>query len=121
MPDMSPEACAARGATFLDDHRPGWHDEIDTAKLDMATGFVDEDTDGAGCVLCQLAGSYSDGLARFEVDAPALHGFILPSFAGPYSSHSKRWSHLEDAWIAEVMKRRTPARSGVSARAYSGL
>ena len=44
-----------RGEAFLDEHVPGWRDQVDPYTLDLANS--------CGCVLGQVFGDYYDGLA----------------------------------------------------------
>jgi hypothetical protein len=50
---------ATRGAAYLDEADPGWHERLNPATLELA--------DGAHCVLGQLHGGFRDGLLRARV------------------------------------------------------
>jgi hypothetical protein len=49
------------GAAFLDEERPDWRWEIDTATLDLS--------DDCGCVLGQIFGDFTDGFKALGITA----------------------------------------------------
>lgn len=86
-----------RGAALLTAVRAGWVKEIDTVRLEM---YVCED-----CILGQLYGGFSKGLAALENATEASfsateHGFMVPA-----PRTMERWEALTDAWRKAVRKR----------------
>jgi hypothetical protein len=90
--------CAAAGARFLDERRPGWAGRIDLDRL----ALIDE----CDCILGQLDGTYDRGLAALglTLSEEVLLGF-LPGFDSEWS-----WDQLDAAWTAEISKRREAAQ-----------
>lgn len=93
-------ARAAAGAAYLDQHRPGWAGQINLDWLDLASE--------CDCVLGQLSNDGYQGMRR-ELgldpgDAVTL-GFSLGA-GRPWED----WTLLDDAWAAEITRRREPAQ-----------
>jgi hypothetical protein len=90
---------AAEGAALLDEQRPGWVDEIDPDRLDMA--------DPDCCILGQLGGYVSVGTRLGLLDGTGAntgaieHGF---EFDGPERARNL-WHELEEAWRGEIAAR----------------
>lgn len=95
---QSPHQLAARGASVLDEIRPGWENEIDTDKLAI--------WDGDRCIIGQLSGThYVAGIDRVfgpDLDADneffAEHGFNTCNVSAPVE--------LDGAWIYQIERRR---------------
>lgn len=93
---------AKRGATFLDQEKPGWVHLIDLTKLDMGSSYY--------CVLGQLGPPiYSINLTQTPYGVmteelmltyrqQASHGFCADSFHPSFDE-------LNDAWKEEIAKR----------------
>ena len=98
---------AKRGASFLDEEKPGWFSLIDLDKLNMG--------DGNNCVVGQLfkdAGrdyddsSYFVGVEEMHIGETGLPdeytlGFMLKWTVGS----SRNWKLLTDAWKIEITNR----------------
>ena len=89
---------AARGAAYLDNRRPGWHNEIDVDNLDLRS--LD------ACVLGQLYGDWGAGQDaleefRWNGEAQIEYGFEV---AAPHST--PRYAALTEAWRVEILRRR---------------
>ena len=91
----------ARGATLLDEKRPNWLNDADLGRLSMIHGLL--------CILGQLYGSYSLGVAALwpdQVYSPHLspgaasHGFQFP--LDSYGRHDGPWALLDAAWTARI-------------------
>lgn len=85
-----------RGAEFLDEHRPGWVDEIDVQCLDIGNPF--------NCIVGQLEGGWSDGLESLgltEEDSVRL-GFDAPD--GPWMAYDL--DELTELWVNLINDRR---------------
>jgi len=111
-------ARAARGAAYLDAHRPGWRERVDLGGLDMFVPELrdtEERPDGAegpcGCVLAWAAGGYHaairsftgvDSLTAAAMEWSAGHGFMLADFEGydPLApdGEDQAWAALTAAW-----------------------
>lgn len=83
--------CVARGARLLDDHRPGWRESVDAARLDVS--------DFHSCVLGQLYGSFSAGLTQLglRLDGARIeeHGFdVLLGDTGRYPAVQGAWERV---------------------------
>lgn len=94
------------GAELFDRRRPGWADEIDVKRLNVA--------DPSDCPLGQLYDYYRDGYEALGIGhnfAASRHGFFL-SFLGWLILPLRRaeYSLLSDAWVAEVRERTLPYR-----------
>jgi hypothetical protein len=98
------------GAALLDQQRPGWHQLVDPARLDLEDVRAD--------VLGQLYGWFDTGLATLapglaeaELDAWAVaHGFDLDdSELGPGAS-AGGYPLLTACWQAEITRRRAGGR-----------
>lgn len=86
-----------RGATLLDERRPGWAEQVDLARLDMASPWQ--------CVLGQVGGGgigcYNDtceALGLAEADAQRAHGFE--------TSVGESYGVLHGPWVDEIESRR---------------
>lgn len=86
----SPRERVARGAEFLDEHRPGWRSEINLADLDL------EST--CGCVLGQLFGTYGDGLRALATGVPRVWGASM-GFDDP---RGEAHAELTELWLEEL-------------------
>lgn len=71
--------------SVLDEKRPGWENEIDLDRLDVA--------DPKHCILGQLYGGFAKGLLKLKV---VDLGNIANGFAGDKT----------DIWLEEINKRR---------------
>lgn len=89
---------AARGATKLDEMKPGWTNRVDERTLDM--------TSPERCVLGQVFGSYSYGLEQLGLRNRIAYGFDLNDldFIFPFA-----WTRLRQAWKREIRARREAA------------
>ena len=86
-------------AELLDDVRPGWHDEIDTDRLNMDCG--------KDCLMGQLYGGYTKGriaLGISAVDAPALG--IVAADTGDGNLFANELLILQEDALAEIQSRR---------------
>jgi hypothetical protein len=95
----------ARGARFLDQHRPGWHAEIDTARLRMESC--------AQCILGQLFGDFPRALTLTPQRDPEWvreHGFDLAIPEFDSDEHIlDGYRRLTEMWIDEIHKRKESA------------
>ena len=119
------EGAAAKGATYLDDHEPGWLFKVDVAQLDLSSSFF--------CILGQAFGEYDEGLdvicpigvsqpnaffqpgseeiSRTRTDWSSEHGFTLPKGVDQILNGQNRaeandaWRLLDEAWIYEIKTR----------------
>lgn len=71
------------GATFLDEHAPGWRDRIDSDTLSVSLAF--------SCVLGQLYGSYRDGYDRLNLDIPRAVRLGFYTGSGSYGELTAAW------------------------------
>lgn len=88
---------AARGAQVMDERKPGWHEHVDTATLDIASA--------SRCVIAQaFDGSFAHGLNVVDKD----HTLDLQAhgFADRYTRGRSDALELEAAWAAEINTRR---------------
>ena len=96
----------ARGADYLDEEHPGWHQHIDPETLELS--------EGSCCVLGQLHGDFRLGLARASVldmsSAPRANlspvdlGFLcVQGVAEVWQAQDYR--NLNQAWQDEVARR----------------
>jgi hypothetical protein len=89
---------AAKGAAWLDKHRPGWANKVDTEHLDMGDAWY--------CIWGQLAGDYNEKPLRFWLSGSAVrYGFLYDPYEGRYFDVPR----LNKAWRAEIDQRRAPA------------
>jgi hypothetical protein len=93
-------ARVAAGAALLDRNRPGWHVQVDPARLDMAAEYDD--------LLGQLLGHFQVGL---DTLTPAgvkpwsfavAHGFDLPPVEAGWGAYAQ----LTACWRSELLRRR---------------
>lgn len=104
---MTTETLASRvseGAKWMDRHRPGWAERIDTNELRMSHC--------TRCVLGQDRGSYWEVVRffsrQYEHDTrwAEAHGFNLRE----YEQHSSgMWAALSECWVTEILARRFAA------------
>jgi hypothetical protein len=87
---------AARGAALLDRLRPGWADEVDPDRLDLANA--------EGCLLGQLYGHVDDGLTALGDPDPVACGFDLEA-----DEDDADYSPLTSCWREELWRRRAGA------------
>ena len=96
------------GAAWLDEHRPGWENEIRLDLLNMRYGWRG-DTESPGCVLCQLYGSY-DLAAKVassyvgRIYWGKLHGFWARNW-----DLEAEWEALDAEWTEFIEERRAEA------------
>lgn len=57
---IEPREEVRAGAAWLDEHKPGWHDVVDTYDLRMANC--------SNCVLGQLFGNYNSAMRQLRLD-----------------------------------------------------
>lgn len=99
-----------RGAAYLDDVDPGWHDRVDPSTLELA--------DGSACVLGQLHGDFRLGLGRSHLInlssaprgslSPVAYGFKGASDV-PEDVQDRDYRMLNRAWREAIRERRTDA------------
>ena len=107
---------ARRGAAYLDDADPGWHERLDPENLALA--------DGTCCVLGQLHGDFRLGLGRaaiFDLSSapraslsPVELGFLCVQNV-PAAWQDQDYALLDRAWQEEIVQRR-PLAALVRAR-----
>lgn len=95
-----------RGAEYLDEHDPGWHQRVDTKTLELSNG--------AHCVLGQLHGDFRLGLGRSQMInlssapraslSPVAYGFKCVSDV-PDTWQDRDYRMLNTAWSEEVARR----------------
>ncbi len=87
-----------RGAAFLDEHEQRWWKLIQEERLDLS--------DPCDCVLGQIHGSYSRGLAKLADDlgsewgTDVKHGFELSVIDG------NAWASLDALWLEAIAQRK---------------
>lgn len=92
-----------RGATYLDERKPGWADEIDVHNLAML--------DGCRCILGQLYGWYSETVFELNGRDPAEieNGMDMPDdlhrWAVDHGFHGASLAGLKAFWLAEIKAR----------------
>jgi hypothetical protein len=103
----------ARGMALLDEERPGWEAQIDLDRLELASD--------CGCILGQIFASeiddyytspYEKGLVTLDIDGPQKEA-DLGFYARPKPDAPDwlDWLGLEDEWVRQITRRRTPART----------
>lgn len=119
-------ARAKKGAAFLDENVPGWHEHIDTDGLDMEYGMPSATK--SGCILCQVApllggrADYDEGVLMLGMNPEGRKvvslGFattagmslevadMLKHAGDPVSISYER---LTEAWKEEIAARRAVA------------
>ena len=76
-----------KGAALLDEKHPGWREKINIDKFDIDHCNF--------CVLCQLYGSYFNGLNQLNITGDATgHGFC--------PTDKDEIKALNDMWIEEI-------------------
>lgn len=92
-----------KGAAYLDVKRPGWHEEINTATLEMDSPH--------NCILGQLYEDYSYGIHRIRlhsVSKAAKHGFVLTYWQNLTDKSTKRNNEkLKAEWINVIQSRKS--------------
>lgn len=93
---MSQTERVHRGATLLDEQRPGWAAAINVARLDLASPWE--------CVLGQIGGGepgcfndLTEALGLDTMDALRAHGFER--------EQTEAYSDLREPWVAEITAR----------------
>jgi hypothetical protein len=106
----SVKARVTKGATFLDEERPGWYRDIDLSNLDM--------NDPMNCVLGQLEGEFTRGTdVLFEVNGGSKteqainHGFDGSLVPHTGESRHDEYKWLDDFWFSEIYARRHPGKN----------
>jgi hypothetical protein len=79
------------GIYLLDLECPGWHNDVDTNKLDMSSVYCD--------VLGQLYGSYMQGCAKLGITGQAF-------YYGHNAVREEEIYYLKSLWTLEVTDRR---------------
>lgn len=81
-----------RGIALLNNHLPGWHEDVDLETLDQRTTLV--------CVLAQVFGSYDEGRRALGVSNrnASDYGFLIVLDAADI----KEWEHLTNEWKAQI-------------------
>lgn len=106
--DYDPELAAAKGAALCDVIDPGWAEEIDTDRLDQASG--------CDCIGGQLCGGYEKLASSFGDNDRKLaeYGFCLPRDYGysriwwtqsSWTTRLKAWRRLTYYWRQEIDRR----------------
>jgi hypothetical protein len=85
-----------RGVNRLDEHMPGWADEISLPRLDMG--------DPDSCILGQLFGYWSKGVNLLNLIQPTR----MASYWGFDASDDISFAGLNYLWHAEVYARQYP-------------
>lgn len=99
------DVVVANGAAVLDEHRPGWAEEInlDTLRILSCTE----------CVLGQVYGRYGVGLKELGITAGDKYGFAVSihwTNMYPWFANKAPWEDLQKAWAVEIMARRSDDR-----------
>lgn len=94
---MGRNVSVERGAALLDEKLPGWENDIDLEKLDLAHDCK--------CVLGQLnGGDYYRGTRRIGLETwndERTYGFVPQTPIG----QRRRWENLTDAWRRLIRSR----------------
>lgn len=116
----SPRIRAVRGARYLDEIDPGWHDRLEIDQLELSSG--------SACVLGQLHGDFQLGLGRSHLVnlssapraslSPVAYGFLCVQ-SGSVADRERDYERLNEAWMEEVRKRisTSEVESGAAAAA----
>jgi hypothetical protein len=94
------EVAADKGARLLDAVMPTWHRHIDIDNLDIASL--------EWCILVQLFGGFSDGLATVFPAMQSESGLTPPDLVSGYGFDGHDMTEaraLTDAWVSEVVQR----------------
>lgn len=89
---------AARGAAFMDQKRPGWHNEIELGLLDIECG--------ACCILGQIYNDYGQGTGKIGISYDQQRQYDLGLMATPINK-TQKYRELTAAWKTEIRIRRT--------------
>jgi hypothetical protein len=92
---MNMEHAIKRGIALLDEQEPGWRDKVNSEKLAMGSGLLNDR--GCGCLLAQIYGSFDLGCELLEVwDEPGYFGFDLghPDEVIDYDRLTEDWQHV---------------------------
>lgn len=122
-PEISLQAASARagrGAAYLDDVDPGWHERIDLDDLALASG--------TSCVLGQLHGDFRFGLGRSRLVnftsapraslSPITYGFMCVDTASE-TDRVRDYELLDSAWIDEIRLRQASRGASTKERPLS--
>ena len=95
-----------RGASLLDEKRPGWENEIDVDRLDM--------NNFKNCVLGQVYGEYDAGLVQLGIrilSTEAIRsGFdAVTRESCPETTFSGRYNALTEDWKQQIADRQPQA------------
>lgn len=98
-----PADAAANGARWFDQREPGWHWDVDVARLNIA--------DDDDCALAQVYGEpYSKAIVTFALEHEDR---VRLGFAPTIWRWSKDMPALNAAWREEIAKRRLAEGGGV--------
>lgn len=112
---------ARQGAELLDEARPDWWRKIDLEKLDMEAGDNPQDTNGRGCVLCQVyTTDFGHAIMKLRDDVhddvSTMHiedvGFDIPDELDESPRLEYDW--LDAAWRNEILNRQMKAMASAS-------
>ncbi len=94
----------AAGAAALDAEWEGWEAEIDLDLLDMSVGSPSyATTDGCGCILTQLWGTYPEGRFELGIGGPEAEELGFEAMGVPTNLE---YEALDAAWTALIESRR---------------
>ncbi len=91
------------GASLLDRIRPDWFLDVDTRRLDMS--------DERECVIAQLYGSFTSGLAALRIGHWEARRFGIHSMLEWKWARAFAYRALTRAWVLEIDFRRAAAGS----------
>jgi hypothetical protein len=111
---------ASRGAAYLDDVDPGWHERIDLEELALASGEA--------CVLGQLHGDFRFGLGRSRLVnftsapkaslSPVAYGFFAHEHPND-ANQAREYELLDSAWMEEIQKRTATPSIAIAGRSVT--
>lgn len=84
------------GIALLDANRPGWYRDVDLEILDLASS--------RRCVVGQLYGTYSHGVAELGLHLGSRFGFAMPASLSNMNNRLY-WKDLNEAWTQEIQMR----------------